>query len=263
MQNNTKPWAVVTGTSSGIGAEFAKHLAIKGYNLVLVARRKDRLQDLAQILERQFNSQSLLVDLDLTTTGAVDELLRQIKTQDIQPQILINNAGVGSYQDFSVVSFAELNKMMTLNMTVLVELTHKLLPVLKKQSQSYVMNVASIAAFQPIPRFATYAATKSFVSFFTQALRYELKDSSVSVTTLYPGVTLTEFATRMGKDFTPFLKQISQTPEQVAKVALKKMFAQKRSCTPGFMNRLNAMLMNMIPQAIQIRLAGWAMRRFF
>ena len=170
---------------------------------------------------------------------------------------------MGSYEDFQTVQFEELANLMTLNMNALVELTYKMVPLLKTHDESFILNVASIAAFQPIPRFSTYAATKSFVSFFSLALREELLADGIFVTTLYPGVTLTEFAKRMGKDFSPFLKKISHTASEVVHSSLKALFKKRRICVPGFFNKLNRLIMKILPTSWKLALAGGSMKKFF
>jgi short-subunit dehydrogenase len=185
--------AVVTGASSGIGAALATALAARGANVVLVARREDRLRDLADRLQADFGITAHVVSRDLVLPGAADDLAAEIADRGITIDVLVNNAGFGTHSTFVDEDPMRIADEIALNVTVLVQLTRALLPGMVQRGTGAVVNVASTAAFQPLPRMAVYGATKAFVLSFTEALWGELEGTGVTALTLCPGATDTEF----------------------------------------------------------------------
>ncbi|BAL23418.1 SDR family oxidoreductase [Azoarcus sp. KH32C] len=186
-------WALVTGASSGIGKEFCTQLAGKGLNLVLVARREDRLQTLAARLEQDFGIRTLVIVQDLGAADAATLVAGRVASAGIRVRLLVNNAAFGRWGRFEDTPQAIYRDMLAANTTALVELTHALLPDLAAGAPSAIINVASAAAYQPVPYMAVYAATKAFVLSFSQALYGEWCERGVLVQTLIPGATDTEF----------------------------------------------------------------------
>lgn len=186
-------WALVTGASSGIGKEYCVQLAGKGLNLVLVARRQERLASLAKGLEGDFGIRTLMVAQDLSAPGSADAVLERVAGAGIRIRLLVNNAAFGRWGRFEETSQALYREMLQANVVTLVELTRAFLPDLAGRTPSAVVNVASAAAYQPVPYMAVYAATKAFVLSFSQALYGEWTDRGVLVQTLVPGPTDTEF----------------------------------------------------------------------
>jgi short-subunit dehydrogenase len=189
----TNRTAVVTGASSGIGAGLATALAARGTDVVLVARRADRLSDLANRLQHDFGITAHAMSRDLVESGAAAGLVADLSAREINVDVLVNNAGFGTYSAFVEEDASRISAEITLNVAVLVELTHALLPGMVERGFGAVVNVASTAAFQPVPRMAVYGATKAFVLSFTEALWGELEGSGVKALALCPGATDTEF----------------------------------------------------------------------
>lgn len=186
-------WALVTGASAGIGREYCTQLAAKAMNIVLLARRKDLLVDLAAKLEHDFDIRTLVIVQDLSAPGAAGAVVERVAAAGISIRLLVNNAAFGRWGRFEDTPRATYHEMLEANVVALVELTHAFLPDLAAGRPSAVVNVASAAAYQPVPFMAVYAASKAFVMSFSQALYGEWKEHGVLVQTLVPGATETEF----------------------------------------------------------------------
>ena len=189
---------MVTGASSGIGREFARQLAAMGMNLILVARRKALLDQLGSEISQLHGIQARPVPLDLSTAGAAQKLKSSLTAENIKVRLLINNAAFGRWGFFDSSPIEVYEKMIQLNATAVVSLCHIFLPDLKSFPSSLIVNVSSQAAYNAVPYMAVYAASKAFVSSFSQALYQECKDSGIIVHTLVPGPTATEFDTIAG-----------------------------------------------------------------
>ena len=186
--------ALITGASSGLGVEFARQLAPQAQALVLTARRQDRLDILKADLARINPSLSVYCySLDLCDSEALERFIRWLSDQGIRVNFLINNAGLGDHGLFQSSDWSRVKSMLDVNITALTRLTHALLPVLRTFDDAAILNVSSSASFVPVPQLAVYAATKAYVTSFSEALRAELRGSGVSVTALCPGPVDTEF----------------------------------------------------------------------
>ncbi|ACK70268.1 short-chain dehydrogenase/reductase SDR [Gloeothece citriformis PCC 7424] len=185
--------ALVTGASSGIGAAFAKELAKSKTNLVLVARSQDKLEQLAKQLQQQHPIQVEVMVQDLSLPGAAREVYDKITQKGLMIDTLINNAGFGDYGKFTQRELSRQVEMIHLNITTLVELTYLVLAPMQSQGYGNIINVASIAAFQPLPYLSVYAATKAFVLSFTEAIWAENKNTGVNILALCPGPTESQF----------------------------------------------------------------------
>lgn len=189
-----QPWALVTGASSGLGAEFCRQLASKGYQLVMVARRTDKLQALAEEIRASHNLACLIITADLTVNGAGQAIIDRLEQESIEIEYLVNNAGYGLPGSFHVPDWQEHADFIQIMMTVVCELTRRLLPGMQKRGKGYVVNVASVAALIPPSAGHTlYGASKSFLIKFSEVLALENVDSGVKVQALCPGFTYTEF----------------------------------------------------------------------
>lgn len=208
-------WCLVTGASSGIGREFAQRLAAAGLNVVLVARRGDLLQELAQALSARHGVQALALPTDLSLPGAAHELREQVLGQGVRIRLLVNNAAIGRWGPFESSPVAAYEAMLQLNTLAMVALCHEFLPDLAAHPDSAVINVSSPAAYQPVPYMAVYAASKAFVHSFSQALHGEWGERGVVVQTLVPGPTATEFDAKAGA-YDSALKGRGGTAEVVA-----------------------------------------------
>ncbi|MGH1396656.1 MAG: SDR family NAD(P)-dependent oxidoreductase [Trichormus sp.] len=216
--------ALITGASSGIGEAFAKELAARQTNLVLVARSQEKLHQLAQELQKQYNIQVEVIVKDLTESNATADIFDITKNQGLTIDLLINNAGFGDYGDFAERDGERQIKMIQLNVLALVDLTHKFLPLMRERRSGSIINVSSIAAFQPIPYLSVYAASKAFVLSFSEALWAENRDYGVRVLVVCPGPTESNFFTEASfpSSFTGKTSKIS-TPEEVVNDALNAL----------------------------------------
>ncbi len=254
-------YAVVTGASSGLGLEFAKLLAQKGYHLVLVARRTDRLEALKQeISQAQKGIDIHVVSLDLIEHDSADKLLAYTQTKQLPVSVLINNAGFGINGKFLSLPVEKTIQMLQLNILTLTKLTYLFGKEMAKNNLGYILQVSSIGAFQPSPSFAAYSATKSYVMLFGEALNYELKGTNVSVTTLYPGATKTEFFDVAEQRMNFLISKTLMTAAQVANIALNAMFRRKRAIVPGVINKLSAFFAQISPRSMTIWSAANVMK---
>jgi short-subunit dehydrogenase len=228
------PWALVTGASSGIGAEFARAFAREGVSCVLVARREERLRTLAAELEKHHQVETRVVPIDLAATGAADRLVEELGGLDIN--ILVNNAGFGYQGRFDKLEIDRLNEMLVLHCVTPVVLTHKLLPAMLERGRGAVIVTGSVSGRQPLPLHAVYSATKSFQLLFGEALAVELRHKGVHTLVLEPGSTGTEFEQVSGS-----LPHGGESPVKVVQVALDALGGQP-SVISGWFNWLRANL---------------------
>lgn len=244
---------LITGASSGIGEMFARELAHRGANLILVARTKSKLDQLAAQLSRQHQVRCEVVAADLSRPGAAEALFRSTTQLGLQVDILINNAGFGTYGAFDTLDPQRDHQEITLNVTALVDLTHQFLPGMVARGTGGVINVASTAAFQPLPYMAVYGATKAFVLSFSEALWAEYRSKGVRVLALCPGATETPFFDVVGAS-EPAVG-IKEKPEKVVLVGLKA-FAQGRSfVVSGMANYLLSLTSRFTPRGLTALIA--------
>jgi len=194
QSTDATPWALVTGASAGIGEVFCRQLAARGYHLVLVARRADRLHSLAEDLRSQFGTASLVLPADLAEAGAAKKIFGHLQKEDIHVEFLVNNAGYGMAGRFTDFAWQEHADFIQVMMTAVCELTRYLLPAMQRRKKGYVINVASVAGLIPGTEGATlYGASKAFLVSFSQSLALENRFHSVNVSALCPGFTYSEF----------------------------------------------------------------------
>jgi short-subunit dehydrogenase len=211
--------SLVTGASSGIGKAYARELAAKGSHVIVVARSKNKLEALAKELSAKYGIKAYALACDLSKPGAASQLAEQIAALGLNVSILINNAGFGTHGRFEEISSEREQEMISLNVSSLVGMTHQFLPYMQQQKDGIIVNVASLASFQPIPYMATYAATKAFVLSFTEAIWAENRHLGVRVLALCPGTTKTEFFDVIGTTEMP--GGINGTPESVVKAGFR------------------------------------------
>jgi hypothetical protein len=252
--------ALITGASSGIGADFAKHFAALGCHLVLVARREDRLTALAAELRAAHGVSIDVIALDLSQPDAAQTLFDRLKAANLQVDILVNNAGFGVYGRFDGQDWARNAEMIALNITALTQLTHLYVKDMKARNHGYILNVASIGGYTPTPLYATYAATKSYVLDFSDAVAYELRGTDVSVTTVSPGVTRTEFFAASGQSLTLFQRVTMMESPVVVKQAVDAMLKRRRSFVSGRLNALLVWMLRFSPRFVQLPVAQWMMK---
>lgn len=251
--------ALITGASAGIGKTFAVDLAAAGLNLVLTARREDRLADLKAKLEAKYAISVHIIPLDLSQPEAVDTLLQEVGDQEID--LLINNAGIGIYGPFIDIPWERENTMLMLDIINLVRLTKELAMKMVNRNSGYILNVASIGAFQAAPLYGTYSAAKSYVLSFSEALHHELKPAGVQVSALCPGVTRTEFFAAAGQNrLTLFQKLSMMESETVTRIGLRALLAGKPFVIAGRWNRTFIFCYRFLPRRLTTLLAAQAMQ---
>ena len=239
--------ALITGASGGIGKEFAQIFAKKGYNLVLVARNEGKLEQIAKSYEKEYDIRVTVLPFDLSQTNSASKLYSEITDRKIQIDILINNAGFGDYGNFVECKLDRTTVMINLNITTLTELSLLFVKEMKKRNSGKILNIASTASFQPVPKFAVYAATKSYVLIFTEALHYELKGTKVSASVLCPGPTSTGFEKSANMKGSKLFKSGVMNSMVVAKIGYNGLMQNKMTIIPGFKNKVMAILSNMTP----------------
>lgn len=254
--------ALVTGASGGIGAEIARALARRGAALVLSARRTELLDQLADELRVASGVAVDVIAADLAAPAAAGALWTRA-TAGGAVDILINNAGFGHFRAFGDVELIRETEMMQLNMIALVELSHALVAAHRDRPPArpaYLLNVASVAAWQPVPNFATYAATKVFVRNFSEALYLEQRGRGVRVTCLCPGGTITDFHATAGAGNYGRLANASMlSAATVAEQGVRAMLRGKKTVVTGFLNKLSCFFTGMAPRAITSRASMWVM----
>lgn len=248
-------YVVVTGASAGIGERFARSLAAEKQNLILVARREERLNALAAELQRDHGVNVEVIAADLAQAEGANSLVRKIREGGWPLSGLINNAGFGDRGEFSELDLDRQLAMIQVNVTSLVSITWQLLPLLRKQAESFIINVASTAAFQAGPKMAIYYASKAFVLSFSEALHEELRNSEVKVSVLCPGATDSEFAAEANMTDTKLFKAGTMSAEAVVRKSLAKR--RKAIVIPGLRNLLMVWSGKLSPRMITRRLAGW------
>jgi uncharacterized protein len=230
-------WALITGASSGIGAEFAQKLAARGMHLIMVARRKELMEQLAADLDTRHGTKSQIICADLSDPEQVVDVARQIRDLGINVELLINNAGFGFVGQVDDVDPERMAAMIRLNIAALTDLTYRFLPGMLERGHGAIINVSSVAAFQPVSFMSVYSAGKAYVLHFSESLWAEVRDRGVTVMALCPGTTETEFFDVAGVP-TWLQKHSSHTSERVVKLALKALEKRRQYVIPGWKNYL-------------------------
>ena len=260
LNMNQSKTALVTGASGGLGLQFARLLAADGYNLVLVARNEEALKAVAAEMQSLYGVQANCYATDLAQPDQVEKLIAQLEQAQIAIDCLINNAGFGDTGHFAERPWAIHQDMIQLNMLALTRLTHALSQGMIARKQGRILNIASTAAFQPSPNFAVYAATKSYVLSFSEALAYELKNTGVSVTVSCPGPTETAFHDRAATRGSKIMRMGMMKSETVALQAYLAMKAGKRRVVHGMMNRLLALSTHITPNGLLLSVTNNLMK---
>ena len=245
-------WALITGASSGIGAEFARRLAARGMHLVLTARREQQLEELAAELDTRHGTKTHIVAGDLSDTDFPKQLNASIKEAGIEISLLVNNAGFGDVSAVKDADVPKLLRMVDLNIRALTELTYLYLPEMLERREGVVLNVSSVVAFQPVAYMPVYAASKAFVLHFSEALWAECRDSGVTVMALCPGTTRTDFFDVAGAGGW-LKKHRSQSVEQVVKTALRYLGKKRQYIVSGWINYLLSLAVRLAPRKIVVQ----------
>lgn len=255
-------YALVTGSSKGIGKAIAEDLAKRKYNILLVARSEKLLQSLAGELSRKYNVDVKWLAVDLSKSMAASEVKNWVTKNNFQVSILVNNAGYGLWGNFHELALEDQNDMLRVNVFSFVDLTWLMIPVLLLQPKSYILNTGSLAGLQAVPTLNLYAASKAMVNSFTRGLRYELKNTNIRVSLLSPGSVRTGFVERAGMHhMQKMAEKFSMSPEEIAAIAVKGMFNEKKEIMPGFVNRFSAAMVKILPKSLIENLAGAAYKK--
>lgn len=247
---------LITGASGGIGEALANKLAERKHNLLLVARNADKLAMQCKQLAEKFDINVQFIVADLAKSATAEQVFIETQQRGLEIEMLINNAGIGSGGEFSELSLKSELDLIQLNVSSLVALTHLFLPQMQKRKSGTIINVASMAAFMPVPYMSTYAASKIFVRSFTEAITEECKPYNIHVMLLCPGLTKTNFnkaagiENEKGKGLNTEYNSSTQTPEQVADEALKALNKRKHFVVSGTMNRIGAKMVAFVPNKL-------------
>jgi uncharacterized protein len=246
-----KKVALITGASAGLGVEFARQLSKRGHRLVLAARRKDRLDELAREL-----GNARTVAIDLSKANAAAKLVADVEAAGEQIDVLVNNAGFGLIGRFAELDARRLRQMIDLNVGTLTDLCRAVAPVMVARKSGAILNVASTAAFQPGPNMAVYFATKAFVLSFTEALHEELRPHGVHVTCLCPGPTRTEFGDVAGFGGNGMFDRVAMDAPQVVETGLEALDRNRAVAVPGVVNKIGAASTRFAPRSVVRKIAG-------
>ena len=250
---------LITGASSGIGEAFARRLAASEHDLILVARSENKLHELCDELMLRYKILAHYVALDLLEEDADEKLFEETRKHNFTVDWLINNAGFGSMGDFAALDLEKELDIIRLNISSLVALTHRFLPQMRERRRGTIINVSSSAGFQPIPFMATYAATKAFVTSFTEAVAEENRPFGIRVMALCPGATRTNFCA--ASDIKEPLKvKGEQLPDEVVDAALKGLRRGKATVISGWANYIGSVFGKHVPDSVSTRIMGRALR---
>ena len=261
MPNAQNDVALVTGASSGIGQAIARILAARKVDLVIVARRKDRLELLAEKLRKAHGIRVDVVATDLSRTDGARRLYEDIRRLRTDVSILVNNAGFGPQNTVLDYALDDLAALIQVNITALTELTRLFAADMKAAGHGYVLQLSSVGAFQPTPMYAAYSAAKSYVLSFSYAMNRELAGTGVSITSTCPGFTVTEFHDVAHHEKTGLMKLMSMSAERVADISVRAMFRRKPMVVPGILNRVNSFILELLPRRLSTAITGGLMRK--
>ncbi len=261
MSTHTTTRALVTGASSGIGEAFARALAARGDDVVLVARSRPRLDELAGELRDECGVDVEVLPADLATPEGIADVEERLRDPGRTIGLLVNNAGFGTAGEFVDLPIDEEEREIRLNVLALVRLTHAALGPMSRRGGGAIVNVSSLAAYQPNPGMATYGATKAFVSSFTQAVHEEAKRHGVHVMVVCPGFTRTEFQARAGVDQSDVPGFAWMTADSVVEESLRALERKRAVCVPGPLYRVTAALSDSTPTGLTRRVAALVLRR--
>ncbi|MBC9795630.1 SDR family NAD(P)-dependent oxidoreductase [Sinomicrobium weinanense] len=251
--HNQNTFTVITGASQGLGKALAEVCAKLGRNLILVSLPGEHMHSIAEDLMSRYYVHIICYETDLTKAENVSKTVNRIKKYSID--ILINNAGTGGTKRFTDASLAYIDDILFLNMRSLVVLTHQLLPILKKQKESYILNISSLAAFSPMPYKTVYPASKAFVYSFSRGLNAELKDSNIHVAVAHPGGMPTNSdTTNRINSHGRFIRSTILSAETTAAICMKKLLQKESIIIPGKMNRFSSILQRLMPVKFQLKI---------
>jgi len=242
--------ALVTGASSGIGRELAKLFAKDGYNLVLVARRKPRLEELAAELRGKYSITATVIEKDLACPGSPREIFDELRNKSIHVDILVNNAGTGVHGAFHKTDLEEELRLIQVNLVSLTHLTKLAVTEMLKKGTGKILNLGSTASFSPVPLLAIYSATKAYVLSFSEGIAKDLEGTGITVTTLCPGATVTEFAGEALMEEIRLFSAMVMSAERVAEIGYHALMKGKRVAVAGIYNKLLVSMIRFTPRSL-------------
>lgn len=245
-----KKTALITGASSGIGYEMTKYFGQDRYDLVLVARSEQALNQLAQELEAQYGVSVKVIVKDLAQPAAPEEIYNQLQQEGVHIDVLVNNAGYGSYGLFTETDLTKEMDMLQVNIMALTHLTKLFAREMVKRKAGKILNVASTASFQPGPLMAAYYASKAYVLSLSEALAYELKDQGITVSALCPGPTVSNFQAVAGMQKSKLLENSTMDSDSVAKIGYIGLMNGQTVIIPGAMNKVGAFSVRLMPRKL-------------
>jgi len=264
IQKGSDRTALITGGASGIGWEFAKILAEHGWNCILVGRNESKLEAARESLERDYETRAWTAARDLSNPESALELHREFRDGEHRVSLLINNAGIGLFGPVTELSTSDLGKMISLNITSLTYLSKLFAADMAENGGGQIINIGSVAGFNPMPYFAGYGATKSYVHNFSRALRAELAPRGVRVCMVEPGYVKTSFdanANIENEGYLKFSERNGMDPREVALQGLKAAFKGKAQVIPGLSNRLILAVTALVPESLTVALVERSLRK--
>ena len=251
-------YALVTGAAKGIGRAIAFELAKRNYNLLLADIDGTGVYLAANKIKTLYNVSVDCLEIDLSEENSAEKLKGWSKRYHDNLQVVVNNAGFGLNGAFTNIAHHEHIENINVNIKAVVGISYLFIPILQRQQKAYLLNVASTTAYQTVPYLNIYASTKAFVLSFTRGLRFELRNSTISVSVLSPGSTDTDFVNRarMGEFTKRTAERFNMSPDEVAEIAIAGMFKGKAEIIPGFLNKLNAFLPKFFPKAFVEKIGG-------
>lgn len=250
-RNQTMENVLITGASSGIGMEYAKRFAQLGYNLIIVARRKSILESLAESLTKEYQIQCVVISQDLSEEGAAKRICDMIKEKGLTIDILVNNAGFATKGLLEWADYELQHKEMQVNVVALVELTYFIIAQMAQRQKGVVINIASAAAFNPVPYNSVYSATKAFVLSFTEGIAYEYRNKGIKVIAVCPQATDTHFFDHFDKMEGPM-----RTASQVVDTTIRALKRKKVVVPDGFFSRLQSKMHHVMTRKARVSLTG-------
>jgi len=252
--------ALITGASSGLGAEFAKQFAELGCSLILVARRLERLQEVQKEISNRYGVPVECVGMDLAEDDAPQKLFSQLEKSGRTVDVLVNNAGFGLYGDFRATSWDRIQQMLKLDILALTQLTHLYTADMVKRNFGFILLIGSTGSFQPTPSYAAYSAAKSYVLSLGEALHYELRHTGVKCCVLCPGVTKTEFLDVAGQQPSTYQRATMMTGDAVVRIGVNALLKGRASAVSGWSNAFLAWGTRFMPRQILAAVSGRLMR---
>jgi uncharacterized protein len=250
--------ALITGATSGIGAEYAKRFAQQGYDLIITGRRKQQIQALANELQKQYGVQAEVILVELSAPDQVDQLVQKIKSFE-NLSVLINNAGFSSKKAFHEENIASQVNMVAVQIIAAIQLTHAVIPRMLQNGSGIIINVSSMGAFLPLAENAVYSGNKTFLKNFSESLHLQLKSFNIRVQVVFPGFTRTDLGRSLGYDMhsqPDTLLQKWMDPEEVVNISLNDLKKRNKVlCIPGWGNKTNYHLTRLIPRSLWYRMA--------